>query len=141
MNINQPDDITFEILEQNPDIYRNRLMTLINGLDWDRSIHDVIGIQPSKIVEFCLDFRNIDRINSSVNELLENPELANLDVQDQLELINSYNPNGRDNSKSDREKIERRRLVCWVHYLDQVMKSTEVEFVTAVQENNRNSAA
>lgn len=143
MTNNEPRDISFEVLQQNPDIYRNQLTTLVSGLGWERSVRDYLGEQAFKIVEFCLDSKNINLIYDTVEDLLNKPdktEQANDDVVDMLSQINSYHPVGRNTKIEEREKTERRRLVCWIIYLDILMESAKVELVN-VPDDDQNSAA
>ncbi|MEK7602716.1 MAG: hypothetical protein AAB459_00535 [Patescibacteria group bacterium] len=140
MNNNDPLDITFEILKQDPDIYRNQLMTLVQGLDWERSVWDYHGDQSWGIVRFCLDFHNIDLIGDSVNRTMVEKKPISKDVLATMDQIDAFNPSKRDNSKDLKEKVARKRLLAWINFFDEIMKSSEVE-VNNISSENQNSAA
>lgn len=137
--------LSFDVLCQNPTMYRTLLMILLKSLPYTHSVQDVLGAQAENLVSFCLNPDYLDehdeQLTPAMDRALEDGALLASDSQEALYALTRANTTGLHKEIEETEKVRRRRLLIWVDFLDELLLRQQSQFPQDSGNNGNTHAA
>lgn len=112
--------ISYDVLSQQPRLYRQRLMLILEHLPWNRQALHVEGDQVRPLVHYCADSENLYQIPQAEENIYSGTTMAD-DTSCILDALNRAVTNGIKRQIEPSEQVIRKRLLVWVDHFDQLL--------------------